>query len=111
MRAWLIGAAGYPLLELVFRGRTHYSMAAAGGISAACFHRIAGWNKPLWVKSLAGGAAVTAVEILCGAVWNRHHQVWDYRREPLNWRGQVCARFSCLWCGLAGIWMLLDKQR
>ena len=39
------------------------------------------------------------------------YQVWDYRREPLNWRGHICLRFSLLWCGLAGLWMCLDKPR
>ena len=63
------------------------------------------------MAALLGGAAVTAVEALCGVVFNRRHQVWDYRRESLNWRGHICLRFSLLWCGLAGLWMCLDKPR
>ena len=111
MSPFLLGAAGYPLLELFARGRTHYSMSLAGGLSAACFHRIAGQRMPLWYKALLGSAAVTAVEAVCGVVFNRRHHVWDYRREPLNWRGHICLRFSLLWCGLAGLWMCLDKPR
>ena len=108
-RAFLIGAAGYPLLEILARGRTHWSMSVAGGASAACVHAIAKNRWPLWAKASAGGTAVTAVEALCGLIWNRDHRVWDYRAQPLNWRGQVCARFSALWCLIAMGWMCLDK--
>ena len=111
MKSFLLGAAGYPLLEILWRRRTHWSMALAGGVSAAAFHRIACMRRPLWQKALLGGASVTAVEALCGMVFNRRHRVWDYRREPLNWRGHICARFSLLWCSLAGLWMCLDKPR
>ena len=111
MKAFLIGAAGYPLLELLWRRRTHWSMAVAGGASATCFHRIARLRRPLWYKALLGGAAVTAVEAACGLLWNRMWRIWDYRDQPLNWRGQVCVRFALLWCGLAAVWMCLDKPR
>ena len=111
MQAFLIGATGYPLLELMTRGRTHPSMALAGSVSATVLHRIARMHRPLWQKAMLGGMAITAVEALCGAVWNRDHRVWDYRRERLHWRGQVCARFTCLWCLMAGAWMCLDKER
>lgn len=109
MRAFLIGALGYPALELMWRGRTHYSMALAGGASAACFQRISRTALPQAAKAALGGGAVTAIEGLCGAVWNQKHRVWDYRRMPLNWHGQVCLPYSILWCALADAWMRLDK--
>ena len=51
------------------------------------------------------GAGVTAIEAACGLLWNRRHQVWDYRRMPLNWRGQVCLPYTALWCLLSGAYM------
>lgn len=109
MQAFWIGALGYPALELIWRGRTHYSMALAGGVSAACFRRINRMELPRPVKAALGGSAVTAVEGLCGAVWNRRHRVWDYRKMPMNWHGQVCLPYSLAWCVLADAWMRLDK--
>lgn len=111
LKAFLLGAAGYPLLELLSRGRTHYSMALAGGLSAAAFRRISRSRTCLPVKALAGGAAVTIIEGLCGLVWNRSHRVWDYRNMPLNWLGQVCLPYTLLWTGFAGLWMLIDRPK
>ena len=48
---------------------------------------------------------LTAIEAACGLCWNRRHQVWDYRRMPLNWRGQVCLPYAALWCLLSGAYM------
>ena len=109
MRSFLIGAVGYPLLELAWRGRTHPSMALAGGMSAALIHRIGQTNMPPLGKVLVCGMGITAIEAGCGLVWNRRHQVWDYRHMPLNWRGQVCLPFSLAWCGLSAGYLLAEK--
>ena len=109
LKAFLLGAAGYPLLELITRGRTHYSMAIAGGLSAAAFRYISRSRVCLPVRMLAGGAAVTLIEGIAGCIWNRRHHVWDYRKMPLNWRGQVCLPYTFLWTALAGLWMLIDR--
>ena len=109
MRSFLIGAVGYPLLELAWRGRTHPSMVLAGGMSVALIHRIGQTNMPPLGKALACGIGITAIEAGCGLMWNRRHQVWDYRRLPLNWRGQVCLPFSLAWCGLSVAYLLAEK--
>ena len=107
MKTFLIGALGYPALELLWRGRTHPSRALAGGVSAVAFRHINRKCWPLIAKALAGGAAVTLTEAACGLMWNRRHRIWDYRRMPCNWRGQVCLPYSLLWCGLAAAWMII----
>lgn len=109
LKSFVIGAAGYPLLELLVRRRSHPSMALAGGLSAMAFHRISRMKSCLAVKALAGGAAVTMIEGACGMLWNRRHRIWDYRRMPLNWRGQVCLPYTLLWSAVAAGWMLIDR--
>ncbi len=109
MKSFLIGAIGYPLLELAWRRRTHPSMALAGGLSAALIHRIGRTSLHPLAKVLLCGAGITGVEAACGLVWNRRHQVWDYRHMPLNWRGQVCLPFSLAWCGLSAAYLLAEK--
>ncbi len=101
LKAFLTGAAGYPLLELAARGRTHYSMALAGGLSTLLISRAARLPMKLWKRSMLCGAGITAVEYGCGRIWNRQYRVWDYRHMPLNWRGQVCLPYSALWCFLS----------
>lgn len=101
--AFLLGAAGYPALELLTRGRTHCSMALAGGASTLLIRRISRMRLSLPVRALLCGAGITAIEYACGCVWNRQHRVWDYRRMPLNIRGQVCLPYSLLWCGLSAV--------
>ena len=105
MQPFLIGAVGYPALEVLWRGRTHPSMALAGGLGAAMIHRVHRTALPPLGKSLLCGAGITAIEAACGLCWNRRHQVWDYRRMPLNWRGQVCLPYAALWCLLSGAYM------
>ena len=59
-----------------------------------------------------GGLAVTAVELIFGAVvnlwlkWN----VWDYSDVPMNLWGQICLPFSLLWVALMVAVMNLEKQ-
>lgn len=101
LRTFLMGAVGYPAMELLTRGRTHYSMALAGGASAVLIRGVGRTALPLAARSLLCGTGVTAIEYGCGMIWNRDFRVWDYRRMPLNWRGQVCLPYSLLWCGLS----------
>lgn len=108
---FLLGAAGYPLLELLYRRRTHYSMAIAGGASAVLIGKISSMDIPFLMKPVLCAAGITGIEVLCGLIWNRDHRVWDYRQLPLNWRGQVCIPYSLLWCGLsAGMLGLLSAR-
>lgn len=109
MKFFLIGAVGYPLLELAWRGRTHPSMALAGGLSTSLIHRIGQTSLHPVGKALLCGAGITAIEAGCGLIWNRRHRVWDYRRMPLNWRGQVCLPFTLAWCGLSAAYLLAEK--
>ena len=100
-KLFLVGFAGYPLLEMLYRGRTHYSMALAGGLAACFIGRVSRLRGTLPVKACLCGLGITALEGAFGLIWNRRHQIWDYRRQPLNWRGQVCVRFTALWCALS----------
>ena len=109
MKFFLIGAVGYPLLELAWRGRTHPSMALAGGLSTSLIHRIGRTDLHPVNKVLLCGAGITVIEAACGLIWNRRHQVWDYRHMPLNWRGQVCLPFALAWCGLSAAYLLAEK--
>ena len=109
-KLFLIGALGYPALEFLWRGRTHYSMSIAGGISALLIGRIRNMPLSFAMRTLLCGLGITGVEFLCGSIWNRTYRVWDYRHKPFNYQGQVCLPFSLAWCGMsAAMLKLLDE--
>ena len=102
----MTGSCAYPTLEMIWRGRTHYSMAIAGGIclyliDRVCCERMADF--PLFFRCVAASGIITAVELTVGMVFNNWMglHVWDYSGMPLNLMGQVCLPYSLLWCVLA----------
>ena len=109
-RYFLIGFFGYPAIELLWRGRTHPAMAVCGGLSLCglgLIHKISK-SRPLWLASLLGGGLITGIEYLTGMLLNRRYRIWDYRRQPLQFRGQICAGYSLGWCSLsaAALWLM-----
>ena len=80
-------------------------MALAGGVSLAVLRGVSRMQKgrPLWQQALLGGLMITGVEYAFGLIFNRRHQIWDYRRMPGNVRGQICLPFTLAWCGLSAL--------
>ena len=102
LRDFCAGCAAYPSLELLWRGRTHWTMALAGGCGLALLGALKQRTSlPLYGQALLGGAGITAIELAFGLCCNRRHNVWDYRRMPMQFRGQVCLPYALLWCGLS----------
>lgn len=101
MIIFMVGAAGYSLLEVIWRGYTHWTMAITGGICFIAIWKIA-VNLPQWSmmqKCLLGAAVITAIECIVGYIVNirLHMNVWDYSAMPFNLAGQVCLTYSVLW--------------
>lgn len=98
-----VGAAGYSLIEIAFRGHTHWTMALTGGCCAVALekmHRRCRRQKKSAAGICARGALIiTAAEFAVGLVVNRllGWKVWDYSDRPLNILGQICPLFSGLW--------------
>ena len=103
------GGAGYVGLELLYRGRSHISMFAAGGSCFLLLGRLRRQERPPAVRALLGGLTVTGVELAAGLLVNRDHSVWDYRRMPMNFRGQICPGFTALWIPLSAAAMGLYR--
>lgn len=96
-----IGAFGYGLIEILWRGYTHPSMLTLGGICFVLFSKIGEkWqNASLVFKAFLGGALVTFLELIFGFVFNifLKKEVWDYSRMPFNFKGQICLLYSFFW--------------
>ena len=98
-----VGGVGYVLLEFLWRGWSHISMFAAGGVCFLLLGRLEETEPklPAAVRPLAGAAIITMVELAAGLAVNRDYAVWDYRDRPGNFCGQICPLFSVLWIGVA----------
>lgn len=108
---FIIGALGYTAIEMIWRGRTHWSMALAGGICFILFSLVAeGFSDmPLLVRAFLSAVGVTLVELVFGLIFNimLGMRVWDYSKMPLNFLGQICPLFSLFWVGIALIFLPL----
>lgn len=96
-----LGGSAYVGLELLWRGRSHYSMFAAGGL---CFLLLGALGKKtgkVWQRGLLGAAVITEIELAAGLLVNRDWAVWDYREMPLNYFGQICLPYTALWIPLS----------
>ncbi len=95
------GGILYSIIEIVWRGFTHWSMTAAGGV---CFLLLYMLNRRMaerafLLRCLMGAGIITAVEFAAGVVVNLIFRldVWDYSDMPFHLLGQVCPMFSFLW--------------
>ena len=109
-----LGGAGYTGLELLWRGRSHWTMTVTGGCVFVSLtglaEKLAGERVP--VRAAAGGLCITSAELLVGLTVNRcfHRNVWDYSAHRGNLMGQVCPQFGLLWSGLSVPAMELGKR-
>lgn len=108
-----VGGAVYIMMEMFWRGYSHWTMFIVGGL---CFVLIGLINEfytyemPLVKQMLIGSCIVTSVEFISGCIinlwlgWN----VWDYSDMPFNVFGQVCLPYMVLWFLLSGAAIILD---
>lgn len=108
------GALGYSAIELIWRGRTHPTMAFTGGICFSVLYVLNARLKKtrLLRKCLLGAILITGLELAVGCVLNRRLNmgIWDYSEQPFNFRGQICPLYSVLWFGLCIPVSLISKR-
>lgn len=111
MRYWkqlllfYLGGMGYTALELLWRGRTHGSMFVLGGACFLALGKLGQLRLPRPLLAVLGSGLITAGELITGILINGSYLVWDYRRMPVNFRGQICLRFSLLWIPVSALAM------
>ncbi|PWL70111.1 MAG: hypothetical protein DBY25_08635 [Clostridiales bacterium] len=98
---YTIGSIGYGIVEVLWRGFTHWSMLLTGGFCMLWLYilNFKHFSMSFWKKCLAGTGIITAVEFAVGLLVNRllHLDVWDYSKKRGNICGQVCLQYSFLW--------------
>ena len=111
-----LGGVGYCGLELLYRGRTHGSMFLAGGASLTLVGQLNHTEPklPFPLRAVAGAGIITMVELAAGLLFNRSYKVWDYRKVPFNFLGQICLPFCLLWVPVSAfagkVYVWLDRR-
>lgn len=110
---FVIGGLLYLLIELVFRGHTHWTMFFVGGLCfvlVGAINEVISWETPLVIQCVIGGVIITAVEFVSGCIINLWlgWAVWDYWDMPFNLLGQICLPFSLLWVLISAVAIVVD---
>ena len=109
-----VGGTVYYLMEIIWRGYSHWSMFALSGV---CFIIIDLLNQT-WknISSLIFliilcTLIITVLEFATGLIVNLWLGlgVWDYSNMPFNLMGQICLFFSLLWLLVTCIAILVDN--
>ena len=110
---FVFGGVIYFLIEILWRGYSHWTMFLLGGL---CFVIVGAINnfipwKMKFEKQMAIGAIIiTILEFIVGVIvnlilkWN----IWDYSMLPFNILGQICLPFSLIWFLLSGVIIIVD---
>ena len=110
---FVIGGLIYFVLEMLFRGRSHWTMVVVGGVCfliCGAINEIFDYDMSLLKQGTICAALVTGVELIAGIIINLWMglNVWDYSNMPLNLFGQICLPFSLLWVGLGIVAVIVD---
>ena len=116
LKLWILSVIGgfiYILIELMYRGFSHWSMFLLGGlcfISIGLINELFTWKTPFYLQSFIGGVIVTLLEFIVGCIVNiwLKWDVWDYSNMPLNLCGQICLIYFGVWICISARAIILD---
>ena len=91
----LMGGDLYCMVELIWRGHTHWSMFLLAAMLSLPLDLA---NEHMAWEELGAGLILN--------VWLKL-DIWDYSRLPGNLWGQVCLKYALLWVVLAGTAIVL----
>ncbi len=96
-----LGALTYFLMEILYRGYSHWSMALVAGGCILTFFLLEDFffGRKALVSALYGAILITCYELAAGLLVNVvfKWQVWDYSDMPLNFLGQICIPYFICW--------------
>ena len=112
----ITGGLLYVLIETAWRGYSHWTMFALGGLcflALGLINEVLSWEMPLWQQMLLGACIVTVLEFLTGCIVNLWlgWDVWDYTGMSGNILGQICPQYFILWLPVSLAGIILDDWR
>ena len=110
---FILGGVAYAMIEVLFRGHTHWTMVLTGGACVLTMYMMSEWllDIPLIASALTGALIITMYELVVGLIVNIRlgWSVWDYSDMPGNILGQICPTFSAIWFLLCLIFLGIIK--
>ena len=98
---FIIFGCCYLLIEIIWRGYSHWTMFIVGGLCGFLIGLINEKNKkmPLIKQCFISTLIVTVIEFISGCIINLwlNLGVWDYSTMPFNILGQICLPYCLLW--------------
>lgn len=114
LNLFLVGGIIYYMIEVIFRGFSHWTMMVVGGLCFVIIGLLNEWyteNMRFELQILIGAFVITALEFISGYILNIKLQmnIWDYSQYRFNLYGQICLHHSiCYWIPLSVIAILID---
>ncbi len=110
---FLFGGLIYFLIEILWRGYSHWTMIILGGlcfVAVGLINNVLSWNMVIELQALIGAVLITSLEFVVGLIVNVElgWGIWDYSNVPFNFLGQICLPFSLLWYILSIIIIFTD---
>lgn len=110
---FLFGGVVYYLIEILWRGYSHWTMIILGGlcfVAVGLINNVLSWNMVIELQALIGAVLITSLEFVVGLIVNVElgWGIWDYSNVPFNFLGQICLPFSLLWYILSIIIIFTD---
>lgn len=110
---FIIGGAVYYLIEILWRGYSHWTMFILGGIAFLLVGHINvyfAWGLPLWKQCGIAAVIVTVLEFIVGLIIVKGFKipVWDYSDVPLNFMGIISLPYTIIWYFLSLVGIVLD---
>lgn len=96
-KLFTFGALAYPAMELLWRKRTHPTMALVGGSAMLLLNAVEKKLRIRGVRYIAGALGLTALELAFGLIFNKKNKIWDYSNRKGNFAGQICPTFALAW--------------
>lgn len=109
----LIAGGIYLLIELAWRGRTHWTMLPLAAVIFICAGILDEVERPpsIWQQVILGTTIATALEFVAGLILNvwLGLGIWDYSNLPGNVLGQICPQFTIAWAVLVLISIRIEN--
>ncbi len=110
---FVTGGLLYNIIEILFRGWSHWTMFFLGGLCFICLglmNELVPWCVALGKQVFWGAVIITGLELVTGCVVNLWlgWEIWDYSHVPGNILGQICPQYFFLWLPVALAGIVLD---
>lgn len=107
---FILGALIYMGIEVLYDNTSDRSMGLVGGIAFVVCSYILTFNLPYLINCFLFANLIMVMEYIAGKIFNKDYKIWDYRKIPFNFQGQICLPFYLIWMAVISPFIMwIDK--